>query len=88
VKYKEAGWIWLEDDRMLIMRTRLVERTTVYIPRNRIQFLACSESPFQRKSELSTLTATVASNGVAGSRFKMKHIAKVDSKRTLSRLKL
>jgi putative membrane protein len=87
VKYKEAGWIWIEEDRMLIMRTRLVERTTVYIPRNRIQFLACSESPFQRKSELSTITATVASNGAAGSRFKMKHIAKEDSTRILSRLK-
>lgn len=79
VKYKESGWTWVESSRMFIMRSRLIERTIVFIPKNRIQYFKLSESPFQRKSELATIVATVASNGQTGSNFKMKHIASQDS---------
>ncbi|MEX1031292.1 MAG: PH domain-containing protein [Paenibacillaceae bacterium] len=87
VKYKESGWTWVESNRMFIMRSRLVERTIVYIPKNRIQYFKLGESPFQRRSELSTIVATVASNGQAGSSFKLKHIASEDSSYLLTLLR-
>jgi putative membrane protein len=87
LKYKESGWTWVESNRMFIMRTRLIERTIVYIPKNRIQYFKLGESPFQRRSELSTIVATVASNGQAGSSFKMIHIAREDSSYLLALLR-
>ena len=78
LKYKESGWDWIESSRMLIMRSRLIERTIVYIPKKRIQYYELSQSPFQRQSDLATIVATVASNGQTGSSFKVKHIAGED----------
>jgi putative membrane protein len=86
VKYKESGWTWVESSRMLIMRSRLIERTIVYIPKNRIQYFKLSESPFQRKSDLATIVTTVASNE-SGSSFKMKHITSEDSSYLLAILR-
>lgn len=78
-KYKESGWAWVHGSRMLIMQSRLIARTIVYIPKNRIQYFELSQSPFQRKSELVTIKATVASNGQTGSSFLVKHMSNEDS---------
>lgn len=78
-KYKESGWTWIEGSRMLIMQSRLIARAIVYIPKNRIQNFELRQSPFQRRSELVTISATVASNGQSGSSFRVKHVAIEDS---------
>ncbi len=86
-KYKESGWTWVDGSRMLIMQSRLIARTIVYIPKNRIQYFELKQSPFQRKTELATISATVASNGQSGSSFQVKHIANEDSSYLLAKLR-
>ncbi|WP_066301704.1 PH domain-containing protein [Bacillus sp. FJAT-29937] len=59
VKYKDAGWGM--DESQLILRYRAVNKTTVFMKRNRIQSLNIKESYFQRGKELGTVTAVVMS---------------------------
>ncbi|MEH7123286.1 PH domain-containing protein [Bacillus sp. JJ1773] len=59
VKYKDAGWGI--DELQLILRYRAVNKTTVFMKRNRIQSLNIKESYFQRGKELGTVTAVVMS---------------------------
>jgi putative membrane protein len=61
LRYREAGWA-LEDDR-LVVRSRLLTRTTAIAPRRRLQSRATVRSPFQRRVRLATFQAQVASGG-------------------------
>jgi putative membrane protein len=63
LRYRDAGWA-LEDDR-LVVRSRLLTRTTAIAPRRRLQSRATARSPFQRRVRLATFQARVAS-GVGG----------------------
>ncbi len=68
---------------MLIMQSRFIARTIVFIPKKRIQYLELRQSPFQRRSDLVTIQATVASNGQSGSSFRVKHMGNEDGSRLL-----
>lgn len=61
LRYREAGWA-LEDDR-LVVRSRLLTRTTAIAPRRRLQSRATVRSPLQRRVRLATFQAQVASGG-------------------------
>jgi putative membrane protein len=63
LRYRDAGWA-LEDDR-LVVRSRLLTRTTAIAPLRRLQSRVTVRSPFQRRVRLATFQARVAS-GVGG----------------------
>jgi putative membrane protein len=61
LRYRDAGWA-LEGDR-LVVRSRLLTRTTAIAPRRRLQWRATVRSPLQRRAHLATFQAQVASGG-------------------------
>jgi putative membrane protein len=61
LRYKDAGWA-LERNR-LVVRSRLLTRTTAVAPRRRLQWRATVRSPLQRRVRLATFSAQVASGG-------------------------
>ncbi len=61
LRYRDAGWA-LERDR-LVVRSRLLSRTTAVAPRRRLQWRATVRSPLQRRAGLATFQAQVASGG-------------------------
>src|SRR5215212_993399 len=61
LRYRDAGWA-LEEDRLLV-RSRLLGRTTAIAPRRRLQSRATVRSPLQRRVRLATFQARVASGG-------------------------
>ncbi len=61
LRYRDAGWT-LEEDR-LVVRSRLLGRTTAIAPRRRLQSRTTLRSPFQRRVSLATFEAQVASGG-------------------------
>ena len=61
LRYQDAGWA-LEGDR-LVVRSRLLTRTTAIAPRRRLQWRATVRSPLQRRAHLATFQAQVASGG-------------------------
>jgi putative membrane protein len=61
LRYRAAGWA-LADDR-LVVRSRVLGRTTAIAPRRRLQSRAVVRSPFQRRVSLATFRAQVASGG-------------------------
>jgi putative membrane protein len=61
LRYRDAGWA-IEDDR-LVVRARLLPRSTTIAPRRRLQSRATVRSPLQRRVRLATFTARVASGG-------------------------
>ena len=61
LRYRDAGWT-LEEDR-LVVRSRLLGRTTAIAPRRRLQSRTTLRSPFQRRASLATFEAQVASGG-------------------------
>jgi putative membrane protein len=64
LRYRDAGWAY-EGDR-LVVRSRLLARTTTIAPRRRLQSRAVIRSPFQRRTRLATFRAQVASGGGGG----------------------
>jgi putative membrane protein len=61
LRYRDAGWAYTED--RLIVRSRLLARTTAIAPRRRLQSRAVIRNPFQRRARLATFRAQVASGG-------------------------
>ena len=61
LRYQEAGWAYQGD--RLVVRSRLLARTTTIAPRRRLQSRAVIRSPFQRRARLATFRAQVASGG-------------------------
>src|SRR5829696_2772092 len=61
LRHRDAGWA-LEEDR-LVVRSRLLTRTTAIAPRRRLQWRATVRSPLQRRVRLATFQAQVASGG-------------------------
>ncbi|MDP8949554.1 MAG: PH domain-containing protein [Actinomycetota bacterium] len=59
--YRDAGWAYQGD--RLVVRSRLLARTTAIAPRRRLQSRAVVRSPFQRRARLATFRAQVASGG-------------------------
>lgn len=68
-RYKSAGWQVEEDQ--LLLRFRSVTRSTVIIPRHRLQSFDVGRNPLQLRRGLSSIEAVVAS-GAAGAYFKLK----------------
>jgi putative membrane protein len=61
LRYRDAGWACTGD--LLVVRSRLLARTTAIAPRRRLQSREVSRSPFQRRARLATFRAQVASGG-------------------------
>jgi putative membrane protein len=61
LRYRDAGWACTED--LLVVRSRLLARTTIKAPRRRLQSREVIQSPFQRRVRLATFRARVASGG-------------------------
>ena len=72
LRYRDAGWA-LEEDR-LVVRSRLLTRTTAIAPRRRLQSRATVRSPFQRRVHLATFEARVASGG-GGAQLRVTDLA-------------
>ena len=70
-RYRAAGWA-LDRDR-LVVRSRSLARVTSVVPRRRIQSRSVVESPFQRRADLATFRARVAS-GSGGTAFRIMHL--------------
>jgi putative membrane protein len=64
LRYRDAGWAYQGD--RLIVRSRLLARSTTIAPRRRLQSRAVIRSPFQRRARLATFRAQVASGGGGG----------------------
>jgi putative membrane protein len=64
LRYRAAGWAYGGD--LLVVRSRLVARTTVIAPRRRLQSRGVIRSPFQRRARLATFRAQVASGSGGG----------------------
>src|SRR5690606_922529 len=58
-QYADAGWA--VDPTRLVVRGRILDRTTAIVPRRRIQFMSLASNPFQRRAQLATLGVQVAS---------------------------
>lgn len=61
VRYRAAGFALAED--RLVVRYRSISRTTAIAPRKRLQSRGSVRSPFQRRLDLATFEARVASGG-------------------------
>jgi putative membrane protein len=61
LRYRDAGWAYIGD--RLIVRSRLLARTTAVAPRRRLQSRAVIQNPFQRRASLATFRGQVASGG-------------------------
>jgi putative membrane protein len=61
VRYRDAAWAYQGD--RLVVRSRLLARTTAIAPRRRLQSRDVIQSPFQRHAQLATFRAQVASGG-------------------------
>jgi len=59
LRYRDAGWAYQGD--RLVVRSRLLARTTTVAPRRRLQSRDVIRSPFQRRARLATFRAQVAS---------------------------
>ena len=64
LRYRDAGWAYLGD--RLVVRSRLLARTTAIAPRRRLQSRALIRNPFQRRARLATFRVHVASGGGGG----------------------
>jgi len=71
LRYRDAGWA-LEGDRLLV-RHRLLGRKTAVAPRRRLQSRGVTSSPFQRRRQLATFVAEVAS-GSGGSALHVRDL--------------
>lgn len=70
-QYADAGWAL--DPTRLVVRGRVLDRTTAIVPRRRIQFMNLASNPFQRRAQLATLGVHVAS-GLSGRGFQLLHL--------------
>jgi putative membrane protein len=61
LRYRDAGWAYRGD--LLVVRSRLLARTTAIAPRRRLQSRDVLRNPFQRRAQLATFRAQVASGG-------------------------
>lgn len=61
LRYRAAGWAISEG--CLLIRSRAFARTTAVAPRRRLQSRSVSRNPFQRRVDLATFEARVASGG-------------------------
>jgi putative membrane protein len=64
LRYRDAGWAYKGD--RLVVRSRLLARTTTVAPRRRLQSRDVIRSPFQRRARLATFRVQVASGGGGG----------------------
>src|SRR5215204_5208150 len=71
LRYRDAGWAF-EGERLLV-RHRLLGRKTAVAPRRRLQSRGVTSNPFQRRLQLATFVAEVAS-GSGGSALRVKDL--------------
>ena len=72
LQYQDAGWI-VDGEHRLIARGRTVARWTAIVPRRRLQRRSVQRNPFQRRAQLGTFHASVASGGTGGT-FTVQHL--------------
>lgn len=65
LSYRAAGWA-IDGEEQLVVRRRGVERRTTVTARRRLQHRQVARGPLQRRAQLATLRAAVASGGGGG----------------------
>jgi len=70
-QYRDAGWSVVGET--LLLRWRMLGRTTAIVPRRRVQNGATQQNPFQRRAGLSNLSVRVPS-GAGGASFGLMHM--------------
>jgi len=73
VSFKDAG-VCVIDNRRMVLRYRLVNKTTVLLEKNKIQALAGSQSVFQRKKRLANVQATIQSSSLHSKVFRVMDV--------------
>lgn len=81
LEYKDTGW--LIEGGNLIVRRRTGGRETLITRTRRLQLRAVQSNPFQRRANLVTFRAAVASGG-SGGRFEIAHIDRAEGNRLLA----
>lgn len=62
-QYKAAGWTILQNQ--LVLRSRFISKTTVYLRKNRTQSITMKETFFQKRKQLATISAKAMSGSGA-----------------------
>ncbi len=75
LRWKDAGWTL--DSGFLFLRYRQFGRTTVALPKKRIQSMEISQNPFQRRQALAGISSAVISS-FAGKHFAVKDLREED----------
>lgn len=83
LRFRAAGWNYASE--RLTVRFRNLARTTVVVPRRRLQSRTVSQTPFQRRLHLASLEVQVAS-GSTGAGFSVLDMDADDALKLLARL--
>lgn len=62
LSYLAAGWNI--SNKQLVLRHRIISTTTFYLPRNRIQDINITQTIFQKKSKVGSISAFIKSGGI------------------------
>lgn len=62
-RYKAAGWTIIGNQ--LVLRSRFISKTTVYLRKNRTQSISMKETYFQKQNQLATISAKAMSGSGA-----------------------
>jgi putative membrane protein len=84
LQHRDTGWI-IEESGRFAVRMRGVDRLTVITRRQRLQERSVSQHPLQRRADLATFHAAVASSG-SGGRFALVHLDTSEAFDLLERL--
>jgi putative membrane protein len=66
LRFRDAGWRLGDDDRRLVIRERRIDRVTIVTERRRLQHRSVHQNVLQRRADLATFGAAVASGGEGG----------------------
>ncbi len=64
-QFRDAGWA-IDDRERVIIRRRSIDRITTIAPRERVQLRTLSQSLFQRRADLTTMTIKLAGRSARG----------------------
>lgn len=85
LKYNDAALGWGED--IVVLRSRVLAKSTAYIKKKRIQDVTASQSPFQRYRNLCSVQVHVAS-GDRGKSFSVRDLDLEDGLTVLEQLRI
>jgi putative membrane protein len=82
-EFQDAGWAIDASDRIIIRR-RSIDRITTIAPRRRVQLRSLTQSPFQRRADLATMSIKLAGRSSRGT-MTLVHIDEAIGRQAVSR---